>query len=102
MSSGPQKQDEDAGQAGKADRMRRPECLLRHLVLPLLACIFGTFRCAAFPRVTFTRNIDDVGKDEILGGFLDCAVAAVARGGATTSICACLGSGVRGEETLPG
>lgn len=93
-------------QAGKADRMRRPQCLLRHLVLPLLACIFGTFRCAAFSRVTFTRNIDDVGKDEILGEFLDCAVAAaaraVARGGATTSICACLGSGVRGEKTLPG
>lgn len=54
----------------ETDRMRRPQCLLRHLVLPLVACTIFLVRFTVLPlRVTFSRNIDDVGKDEILGGF---------------------------------
>lgn len=71
MSSGPQKQDEDAGQAVRLARQTGCDGLNVYCVIWFfLFLLVFLVRFAVLPAsVTFTRNIDDVGKDEVLGGF---------------------------------
>lgn len=100
MSSGPQKQDEDAGQAGRAGWQGRQDAtasMSTALSGSSSSCLYFWYvsLCCllAWPsRETLTTSA----RTKSLEDFLDCAVAAAARaaarGGATSSICDCLGS----------